>query len=143
MQKSGGTPNVVNVTARAHNMLNQITALIGGGSTLVRGGLNEPGRASVGKVGSPLVPARMTAGNSFEKELNLATGQNNIAVRAEDASGNISNYTFRTDIAPVAARNFTYDADGNLLSDGIRSIGQFGTPEDAALLESLATELPE
>lgn len=31
MQKSGGTPNVVNVTTRAHNPLNQVTALSGGG----------------------------------------------------------------------------------------------------------------
>lgn len=121
MQKSGGTPNAVNLTARAHNSLNQITGLTGGGQTLVRGTLNEPGSASIGKVGSPLVPARMTAGNSFEKELNLSSGQNNIAVRAEDDSGNVSNYTFRTDIAPVAPRNFTYDADGNLTSDGVRT----------------------
>ena len=121
MQKSGGSPNAVIVTARAHNSLNQITSLSGGGETLVRGTLDEPGSASVGKAGTPLVPARMTAGNTFEKELNLTTGQNDIAVRAEDASGNISNYSFRTDIVPVTQRNFSYDADGNLLSDGIRS----------------------
>ena len=121
MQKSGGTPNVVNVTTRAHNPLNQVTALSGGGATLVRGVLNEPGSASIAKAGQPLVPARMTAGNTFEEELNLSTGQNTIAVRAEDATGNVSNYTFRTDIAPVTARNFTYDADGNMTSDGVRS----------------------
>jgi YD repeat-containing protein len=119
MQKSGGTPNVVNVTTRAHNPLNQVTALSGGGATLVRGVLNEPGSASIAKAGQPLTPARMTAGNTFEEEFNLSTGQNTIAVRAEDATGNVSNYTFRTDIAPVTARAFTYDADGNMTSDGI------------------------
>lgn len=45
MQKSGGTPNAVNVTTRAHNTLNQVTGLSGGGV------LNEPGSASIGKAG--------------------------------------------------------------------------------------------
>ena len=78
MQKSGGTPNVVFVTTRAHNPLNQVTGLSGGGATLVRGVLNEPGSASIAKAGQPLVPARMTAGNTFEDELNLSTGQNTV-----------------------------------------------------------------
>jgi len=45
MQKSGGTPNVVNVTVRAHNPLNQVTSLSGGGANLGRGVLNESGSA--------------------------------------------------------------------------------------------------
>jgi hypothetical protein len=59
MQKSGGTPNAVNVTTRTHNSLNQITGLSSGGATLVRGVLNEPGSASIGKAGQPLLPARI------------------------------------------------------------------------------------
>jgi len=49
----------------------------------------------------------MTAKNTFVEELNLSTDQKTIAVRAEDATGKVSNYPFRTDIVPVAPRIFS------------------------------------
>ena len=107
MQKSGGTPNAVNVTTRAHNPLNQVTSLSGGGANLGRGVLKESGSARIAKAGQPLTPALMSARNTFVEELNLSTGQKTIAVRAEDATGNVWNYPFRTDIAPVAPRIFS------------------------------------
>ena len=104
-----------------HDNMNRIASLGGGGRTLVSGTLSEPGIASVGLAGQGERPARMRPGNRFEAEIDLPAGPSTLAVEAADESGNRSSYLYSVSTDPQASRSFTYDDDGNLTSDGIRS----------------------
>jgi RHS repeat-associated protein len=65
--------------------------------------------------------ARMLEGNRFESDQDLATGANQLNIEAKDGSNNVSNYTYNLTLAAATAATPSYDADGNLLSDGVRS----------------------
>lgn len=121
VQASSGSSNPSALTKRSHNSLNQLTTLGGGGTTLVRGTLSEPGQVSVGLAGGGQKAARMIEGNRFETELPLQTGANSLNITAVDGSNNRSNYSYAVQVAPQQAQAFTYDAEGNLTSDGTRS----------------------
>jgi len=101
---SGSTATVSN---RSHKSTNQIDT-IGGGPTLVRGTLIEPGQVSVGIVGSGDKPARMLADNRFETELPLAAGPNALSIAASDTSGNRSTYRFDVRITNPSPRTLSY-----------------------------------
>lgn len=121
MQHTPAANQPLAVTTRAHNGLNQITGLSGGGKTLIRGTLNEPGNVAIGRTGMGDSPAKMTDDSTFEAELDLPAGTNSITVTAQDPSGNKRTNTYQVQTATQAARTFTYDYDGNLESDGERT----------------------
>jgi len=109
----------------SHNSLNQITSL--GGSSgarpmTVRGSTSELAKvkAKTG-IATDWKSARMLEGNRFEADLDLATGANQINLQAKDGSGNRSDYAYSLSIAAAAAAAPTYDADGNMTSDGSRT----------------------
>ena len=121
-QHTPASNQAVSVNTRAHNNLNQITGLSGGGSTLVRGTLDEPGNVAVGITGHSDRPAKMVNETTFEADLDLPPGTtSNISVTAQDGSGNRSHYTYDVEVASETARSFEYDDDGNLTSDGVRT----------------------
>ena len=122
IQHTPASNQAVSVNTRTHNNLNQITGLTGGGSTLVRGTLDEPGNVAVGITGHSDRPAKMLNETTFEAELDLPPGTtSNISVTAQDGSGNRSHYTYDVEVASETARSFIYDDDGNLTSDGVRT----------------------
>lgn len=123
IQNSSVSGGPVALTRRSHNATNQITSLGGGGISVIRGTLSEPGQASVGITGSGDKPARMLQDNRFETELALQPGNNSVSIAATDTSRNRSNYQFNVALpsANVAPLYFIYDGDGNLTSDGIRA----------------------
>ena len=120
VQAASGIASPASLTNRAHNSLNQITTLGGGGTTTIRGTLSKPGQVSVGLTGHGDKPARMLEGDRFETELPLQQGGNSISIAARDTSGNRSNYTYSVDVASQSPQSFAYDNDGNLTSDGVR-----------------------
>ncbi len=113
------------MTTYTHNNLNQLTATGGSSGTktvVVRGSTNEsatvkvmPSTASVWK------NARMLEGNRFEADVRLVTGANQINIQAKDGSDNVSDYTYALTLAAASAASPTYDADGNMTSDGVRT----------------------
>jgi len=120
------TASGATMTSYSHNTLNQITAIGGSGglkTVIVRGNTDQPAAVKV-KPGtsSTWKSAKMLSGNRFESDLDLATGPNSINVQATgDANGQVSNYTYALNLAAASAATPTHDADGNLLSDGVRS----------------------
>ncbi len=120
------TPGAASImTPYSHNSLNQITALGGSSgvrSVTVRGSTSESAKvkAKTGAVGSSWENARMLEGNRFEADLDLANGANEIDLQARDGSYNYSNYSYGITLAAAAAKAPTYDADGNMTSDGTR-----------------------
>jgi len=122
IQHTPGSTQAIRVNSRNHNNLNQITGLAGGGRTLVRGTLDEPGNVAVGITGESDRPAKMVNETTFEAELDLPAGAtSNISVTAQDGTGNRSHYTYDVEVASETARTFVHDGDGNLTSDGVRS----------------------
>jgi uncharacterized protein RhaS with RHS repeats len=63
----------------------------------------------------------MLQANRFEAELLLEEGTNSITVVAMDGNYNRSDYTFSVDVAAHSGTSFSYDTNGNLLSDGVKS----------------------
>ena len=111
------------MTPYTHNNLNQITALGGSAGVrqvTVRGSSSEPSKikATTGVSGASWKNARMMEGNRFEVDLDLANGANSIQLQAKDGSGNQSNYSYALTLAAASAAAPTYDADGNMTSDG-------------------------
>ena len=113
------------MTSYGHNTLNQLTAIGGSAgvkTVIVRGITDEPAsvKAKTG-TSSTWKDARMLSGRSFEADLDLVPGSNEIDIQARDGSNNTSNYTYALNMATTAAATPSYDADGNMLSDGVRS----------------------
>ncbi len=113
------------MTTFTHNTLNQITDLGGTAGVkpvIVRGNTNEPATVKVKPgIATASKDARMLAGNRFEANLDLTTGQNLLNIQAKDGSNNVSNYTYGLTLAATTAASPTYDADGNMTRDGVRS----------------------
>ena len=113
------------MTTYSHNNLNQITGIGGSGGVrqvIVRGQTSEPATVKVKpSITSVWKDARMLERNRFESDQDLATGANQLNIEAKDGSNNISNYTYNLTLAAATAATPSYDADGNLLSDNVRS----------------------
>jgi hypothetical protein len=110
------------VETRSHNALNQLKTVGGTGSTLVTGLVDEAARVTV--AGQPaslsLQPGSSPLAYRFSKTVPVSTGSNTIPITATDAKGNATsqNWTFTV---PAATRTFTYDLNGNTLTDGLRT----------------------
>ena len=106
------------VKTATFNNLNQLTATSGGGSTRFKGKLNEPGTATVGGQA-----AWISSGTNFQADVSLATGTNTVAVIAKDANNNTRTNSYRVVIPSGGSTSVTYDANGNMLSDGTKTYG--------------------
>jgi len=103
------------VVQSAHNNLNQITSQSGGGSVRFKGATSEAATVSV-----QAKPATTTAGNDFEGKAQVGTGTATVAVVATDAAGNARTSNYQVN-ATGASSALTYDANGNLVSDGTKT----------------------
>ncbi len=106
------------VNSAAHNSVNELTGTSGGGKLLVTGHTDEPAKVSVnGKV------AETDASNSYRAWIDATPGPNTITVQAEDWSPNANTATksWSINVTGGTTRSFTYDDNGNTLSDGIRT----------------------
>jgi RHS repeat-associated protein len=103
------------VTGASYNMMNQLVSQQPSGLLAFEGTVSEP--ASVTIAGAT---ARVSAGNQFRGTVPIASGVNTVAVTATDPSGNIATNTYELTSAGTA-KTFTYDANGNLTSDGTRT----------------------
>lgn len=104
------------VRSASYNALNQLTSTQAGGATLFKGTLNEPGTVTVGGTA-----AQMTGGTNFVAKVNLTAGTNSVAVTAKDASNNTRTSTYQVVVPGGATVSLSYDANGNMTSDGTRA----------------------
>jgi len=108
------------VTQASHNVLNQLTTSTPGGAIHFGGTTNETANVTVGVVGQAPVPARTTATNEFNALVSVPPGTTNVEVKATDPSGNLRTNTYSVSQSG-ATNTFTYDGNGNMLSDGTRT----------------------
>ncbi|HEU4691006.1 MAG TPA: RHS repeat-associated core domain-containing protein, partial [Vicinamibacterales bacterium] len=103
------------IVAAAHDNLNRLTTLAPGGPILFRGTVSEP--ANVVIQGAP---ALVDASNGFRGTAPLPSGTSTVSVVATDPSGNQATRQYEVN-ATGTSKMFTYDPNGNMLSDGTRT----------------------
>lgn len=64
-------------------------------------------------------PALVDEGNNFRGTVSTTSGTNTFTIVANDASGNTTTQQYEVDLAG-SSKSFSYDANGNLVSDGTR-----------------------
>jgi RHS repeat-associated protein len=106
------------VTSAIFNNLNQLTSTSAGGRTRFQGFLNEPGKVTVAGQ-----EAWMQGATNFTADVLLSTGTNVVSVVARDASNNLRTNSYQVVIPSGSGISPTYDANGNMLSDGTNSYG--------------------
>ncbi len=103
------------VTTDSHDVLNRLMSQTPGGALMFRGHLDEAGTVTInGK------PATVFADNRFEGTATVTSGTNTVTIVATDTSNNQTAHVYEVDIAG-SAKTFTYDANGNMTSDGSRT----------------------
>jgi RHS repeat-associated protein len=103
------------VTAATYNNMNQLATQQAGGSLVFKGIVSEP--ASVTIAGRP---ASVTPDNHFQGQATVPSGTGQVAITASDPSGNMRTSTYQVN-QTGAGKTFTYDANGNMTSDGTRT----------------------
>lgn len=106
------------LTTATHNNVNELTATSGGGKLLVAGHTDELAKVTVnGKA------ATTETNNTYQAWIDVTPGTNTITVVAQDWSTNANTATnsWSVNVTGGTARTFTYDANGNTLTDGVRS----------------------
>lgn len=98
------------------NQLNQLTGEQGAGAIAIAGNTDEPAIVTVDGQ-----PAQTDSANQFTGTATVAPGSNTITVQATDGSGNTTTRQYVFNNASGAGRSFTYDVNGNLLTDGTRT----------------------
>jgi RHS repeat-associated protein len=103
------------VRAATYDPLNRLVTYAPGGPLSFRGVLNEPATVTVDGT-----PAIVDSTNVFRGARTLPSGTSVVSVTAADPSGNQTIKQYQVTVGG-GATNFTYDADGNLTSDGVRT----------------------
>ena len=103
------------VMGAIYNGRNQVVSRQAGGILLLKGSVNEPATVTVGGK-----PAQVAADNSFAGQATVPSGAGQVVVAATDSSGNTRTNTYQVSQAGAAV-SYTYDANGNLTSDGTKT----------------------
>ncbi len=103
------------VTGATYNTMNQLVGQQAAGGILFAGTVNESAHVIINGRSAVVNPD-----NSFSGTAPVVAGTNTVAITATDPSGNTATDQYQVD-STGPTRAFTYDANGNLTSDGSRS----------------------
>jgi RHS repeat-associated protein len=103
------------VTGATYDNLNRLVSQQPGGALLFKGTTNEAATVTVGGK-----PSTTTPSNVFTTTTPVPSGTSTVQVQATDPSGNVRTNTYEVSQAGTS-KSFTYDANGNLTSDGTRT----------------------
>jgi RHS repeat-associated protein len=111
-----------NVSTASYNDNNQLTSQTGGGTLLISGSLAESGTAQPGTVSVNSVTVITDSNGNFRTTAPVVAGSNNIPISATDSNGNVTNKSLIVNVpSGTATGSLSYDADGNMTSDGTNS----------------------
>ena len=108
-------------TTSAYNALNQLAGQSAGGWTHFIGTVNKPATVLVG--GNPATTTISGTGPAYQFDggVNLSTGTNAVGVKATDGNGAVTTNQYQVVVTGSSASGYSYDADGNMLSDGAKN----------------------
>ncbi len=121
---SGGSTETVTlgtstgITAYAYNNLNELIATSGGGLARFQGTTNKPVKSAT--INSS-VSASLPSSTTFSANANLSTGNNAATVNAIDGNNNSLTNTYQLSVKGGPTATLTFDANGNMTSDGTRT----------------------
>ena len=120
LSRSRSTGNLMET--RSVDVMNRLTRTGGAGSTVVEGQVNELSAVSVNGQPAELRADAVAGGYRFRRSVPVSQGTNTITVTAADTGNPPAMTTKSWSLnVPAVARSFTYDANGNTLSDGQRT----------------------
>jgi hypothetical protein len=100
----------------SHDNVNELISQQPVDAMVVAGTVNEPATVTIqGQL------AAVTSGNQFRGAAPAVGGTNTLSVTATDPSGNSTTKQYQINNAGTL-ETFTYDANGNLTSDGTRTL---------------------
>ena len=108
------------VSRGVFNGLNQLLRSEGGGQVLFSGTTSEAATVRVRNNQGPELPAQLGQNQSFRAWVPVEPGRNTVRITARDGAGNERSQSYELDVPEVAPRVFTYDKNGNTVSDGRR-----------------------
>lgn len=103
------------VMAASHDVLNRLTQHTPGGPLQFVGTVNETANVTVAGRSVFVDPT-----NTFRGPAPTVNGTSTVIVTATDPSGNVASRQYEVDVTG-APKAFTYDANGNMTSDGTRT----------------------
>jgi RHS repeat-associated protein len=104
------------VIRTSHDSLNRLAQQQPGGVLRFAGTVNEPAAVTIqGKA------VNVDGLNRFSGAATVANGANTVSIQATDSSGNTINAQYSVGVSGPS-RSFTVDANGNVTSDGTRSL---------------------
>jgi RHS repeat-associated protein len=103
------------VFASSHNNLNQLASRAPGGAIVMAGSVNEAATVTIAGA-----PATVDASNNFRGTATIGSGTTTVTVKAKDPSGNEATQQYEIE-ASGSTTSYTYDANGNLTSDGTKT----------------------
>ncbi|QIF02262.1 RHS repeat-associated core domain-containing protein [Roseimicrobium sp. ORNL1] len=106
------------VVQAAYNQRNQLTATTGGGKLLVEGCTDEAASVTVNGVA-----ATTDTSNNYQAWIDVVPGANTVTVEASDFAPvpNATSKSWLVTVTSPGSRSFTYDDNGNTLTDGLRT----------------------
>jgi YD repeat-containing protein len=104
-----------NVVKFSYDNLNRLVAQQAGGPIKFVGTTSEPANVTVAGI-----PAVSSADNVFSASPSLASGANTVSIVATDPNGNATTKQYQLTLSGTP-RTFNYDANGNMISDGVRT----------------------
>lgn len=108
------------VETRTVNTMNRLTQIGGSGTTVVEGRTNEFADVTVNGQPAHISPDPASGGYRFRKSVPVVVGSNTVVISATDQDAQNTTETWQF-TAPATIRSFSYDSNGNTLSDGIRT----------------------
>jgi RHS repeat-associated protein len=99
----------------AYDSMNRLTSQTPGGTMRFAGTLNEAATVTIEGA-----PATVTSDNRFTGGAQVGSGTSQVVVKAKDYAGNERTNTYEVNVSG-SSTTFTYDANGNLTSDGTRT----------------------
>ena len=102
------------ITEASFNDLNQLVSRGGGGEARFAGTTDEPATVTVDGTNATLG----NGGESFAATVDLPTGVSTVTVEATDVNSNTARQDYEVEVAAGSGQSLTFDANGNLLSDG-------------------------
>ena len=102
------------VSVSAYSNMNRWQTKSPGGRIAFLGSVSEPATVTIqGQAAS------VDSSNQFRGDATMTAGSNNVAIVATDSSGNQTTREYQVDVTGQT-KSFTFDANGNLTSDGTR-----------------------
>jgi RHS repeat-associated protein len=108
---------------RSIDVMNRLTQIGGAGSAVIEGNVNEQASVTINGQPAEMRQDAVAGGYRFKGTVPVIQGSNTVAINATDTDtpAQVTNQNWKFTV-PAVTRSFTYDNNGNTLTDGVRTM---------------------